>query len=359
MEALVELDEAEAPTVRKRPTSGAPPAISLPGDSAAWRTALDVSSRIARDGLRAVIVGEAGTGKFTVAREWRACRAVESRWCSECRELRREGALVPAIRAAAESGATIVLLHLEAPDDADVFAARSWVDALPVADRPWLLATLTTGDDAEDGLSARHQLLAERFAGAVIALPSLQQRPDDVPSIARALVTCSTPGDAMCTWPPTPSGCSPSLVGRATSGSWRTSCASPLPRARREVRAADLPPEVQRKTVRRSMSLIEQTECDVIVHALHAAAGNKAEAARLIGLSRSTIYRKIRAYGLDRDRALLLNRPPRAHAASVEPPGEEIGPIRVPERGHEADDDRLARRVCDASEPDVEAAAGP
>jgi sigma-54 dependent transcriptional regulator, acetoin dehydrogenase operon transcriptional activator AcoR len=298
--ALVELDEAEAPPLRKRPTSVAPPAISLPGDSAAWRTALDVASRIARDALRAVIVGEAGTGKFTVAREMARLQGGREPVVLDCRELRREGALVHAISAAAASEAAIVLLHLEALDDADVLAARSWVDARSVAERPWVLATLTTGDDAEDELSTKHQLLADRFAGAVIALPSLRQRPDDVPSIARDLVTRHARGRDVYL--------APDAIRVLTLARWpgnvreledvvRVAVASRVG----EVRAADLPPEVQRKTVRRSMSLIEQTECDVIVHALHAAAGNKAEAARSIGLSRSTIYRKIRAYGLDRD----------------------------------------------------------
>ncbi len=39
-------------------------------------------------------------------------------------------------------------------------------------------------------------------------------------------------------------------------------------------------------------------QCDAIVEALLDTDGNKAEAARQLGMSRATIYRKIRGYGL-------------------------------------------------------------
>ena len=70
-----------------------------------------------------------------------------------------------------------------------------------------------------------------------------------------------------------------------------------------EISAADLPAQVRSQSVRRSLSTIDQLECEAIMNALDQAAGNKVVAARMIGLSRSTIYRKIRAYGLDRDAA--------------------------------------------------------
>jgi transcriptional regulator of acetoin/glycerol metabolism len=39
-------------------------------------------------------------------------------------------------------------------------------------------------------------------------------------------------------------------------------------------------------------------ECDAIVAALAEAGGSKAEAARSLGMSRATMYRKIRGYGI-------------------------------------------------------------
>ena len=59
----------------------------------------------------------------------------------------------------------------------------------------------------------------------------------------------------------------------------------------------DLPPEC-RATTRRVLTPLEAIECDAIVDALLDTDGNKAEAARLLGMSRATIYRKIREYGI-------------------------------------------------------------
>ena len=63
------------------------------------------------------------------------------------------------------------------------------------------------------------------------------------------------------------------------------------------IELADLPPEC-RATTRRVLTPLEAIECDAIVEALLDTDGNKAEAARQLGMSRATIYRKIRGYGL-------------------------------------------------------------
>jgi transcriptional regulator of acetoin/glycerol metabolism len=63
------------------------------------------------------------------------------------------------------------------------------------------------------------------------------------------------------------------------------------------IELGDLPPEC-RATTRRVLTPLEAIECDAIVDALLDTDGNKAEAARQLGMSRATIYRKIRGYGL-------------------------------------------------------------
>ncbi|WP_226358858.1 sigma-54-dependent Fis family transcriptional regulator [Pseudonocardia sp. ICBG601] len=63
------------------------------------------------------------------------------------------------------------------------------------------------------------------------------------------------------------------------------------------IRLEDLPPET-RVLARRVLTPLESIECDAIVDALLDADGNKAEAARRLGMSRATIYRKIRGYGI-------------------------------------------------------------
>jgi transcriptional regulator of acetoin/glycerol metabolism len=59
----------------------------------------------------------------------------------------------------------------------------------------------------------------------------------------------------------------------------------------------DLPPECL-LTTKRVLTALEALECDAIVEALQDTGGNKVEAARQLSMSRATIYRKIRDYGI-------------------------------------------------------------
>ena len=60
-----------------------------------------------------------------------------------------------------------------------------------------------------------------------------------------------------------------------------------------------LPRHLQQAPPRRRMSLLETAERDAIIKALDAASGNKSEAADLLGMGRTTLYRKLRQLGLD------------------------------------------------------------
>lgn len=60
-----------------------------------------------------------------------------------------------------------------------------------------------------------------------------------------------------------------------------------------------LPRHLQQAPPRRRMSLLEAAEREAIIKALDAASGNKSEAAELLGMGRTTLYRKLRHLGLD------------------------------------------------------------
>lgn len=61
--------------------------------------------------------------------------------------------------------------------------------------------------------------------------------------------------------------------------------------------AGDLPART-RAVSRRSLSQLEALERDAIVHSLLANGGHKGRAAKSLGMSRATIYRKIHDYGI-------------------------------------------------------------
>jgi DNA-binding NtrC family response regulator len=64
-----------------------------------------------------------------------------------------------------------------------------------------------------------------------------------------------------------------------------------------EIQPSDLPPETHALT-RRLLSPLESMERDAIVRVLMDTDGNKAKAARALGMSRATIYRKIHEFGI-------------------------------------------------------------
>jgi transcriptional regulator of acetoin/glycerol metabolism len=63
------------------------------------------------------------------------------------------------------------------------------------------------------------------------------------------------------------------------------------------IEAEDLPPQAHTMS-RRVLTTLEAMERDAIVTCLSGARGNKTQAARSLGMSRATIYRKIHDYGI-------------------------------------------------------------
>ncbi|MBW2123826.1 MAG: sigma-54-dependent Fis family transcriptional regulator, partial [Deltaproteobacteria bacterium] len=70
----------------------------------------------------------------------------------------------------------------------------------------------------------------------------------------------------------------------------------------RWIRLRDLPHEIQAarktRTLRDPFSTLEETEKRMIREALNRAGGNRREATRMLGIGRSTLYRKLNRYGL-------------------------------------------------------------
>ncbi len=60
-----------------------------------------------------------------------------------------------------------------------------------------------------------------------------------------------------------------------------------------------LPRHLQQAPPRRHLTLLESAEREAIIKALDAASGNKSEAAELLGMGRTTLYRRLRQLGLD------------------------------------------------------------
>ncbi|MFD2399655.1 helix-turn-helix domain-containing protein [Prauserella oleivorans] len=71
------------------------------------------------------------------------------------------------------------------------------------------------------------------------------------------------------------------------------------------IQRRDLPPHLRQESPRRELSLLEEAEREAIIRALHTAGGNKSRAADLLGIGRSTLYRRLRRLKLDTDEGSL------------------------------------------------------
>ncbi len=279
------------------PRAVPPPALSAGvGSGALWTKCRQAVDRAFRTREWLVLEGEPGTGKTTLARAVHQSRTpaahlrifdatgYDPRWAADL------------IDELATGGGTLVLTHLD----------RLPPEALPVLvdilephrestdpDGHWVVATIgKQRGDREADLATLLSLFPR-----TIEVPPLRHHVEDVAELVPHLLARLTRGGNL--------GVSPAVMRVLMRNLWpgnveqlyqvlRTTVAR---RRSGVVELGDLPPEC-RATTRRVLTPLEAIECDAIVDALVDTDGNKAEAARQLGMSRATIYRKIRGYGL-------------------------------------------------------------
>ncbi|QXC61243.1 GAF domain-containing protein [Aquihabitans sp. G128] len=312
--AIVRLAEAVAEastrTVGSRSgTASRRAAPSSPAGAPAYGPA-GVTARLADEvagalaaGERVLLRGPSGAGKLTVAKlaldhatvpVFDAGRAVVD----------GARAWLVDVEAALTGGGPVVIRHLEALG-ADVSAGLTAVlDATPPGVA--VIATVaepgsTVGAPGPAAGPAAGQALADRF-DRLVRVPGIADRVEELPGLIRSILGRLAPTGAV--------RLAPEVVQALTRVD--------LPGNLRQLEALlhrvvvkrhvgtitldDLPPEVRAATHRPHLTAMEQHECEAIASALASADGNKAAAASALGISRSTLYRKLEAYGLQLDR---------------------------------------------------------
>jgi transcriptional regulator of acetoin/glycerol metabolism len=244
-----------------------------------------------------VLEGEPGTGKSTLARAVHQSRTpaahlrifdsaeYSTRWLADLIDELETG------------GGTLVLAHLDRlPPEAMtvlVEVLEPHRDSSTDPDGHWIVATT---DKQRGERDVELSSLLSLFPRSV-EVPPLRHHVEDVAELVPHLLTRLTRGGNL--------GVSPAVMRVLMRNRWpgnveqlyqvmRTTVTR---RRSGVVELGDLPPEC-RATTRRVLTPLEAIECDAIVDALVDTDGNKAEAARQLGMSRATIYRKIRGYGL-------------------------------------------------------------
>ncbi|MGU3584597.1 sigma-54-dependent Fis family transcriptional regulator [Rhodococcus sp. C26F] len=272
-------------TVTRIPGSSA--ALFVFGGDAAPRS-IHPSRPAARSTPHAIVItGEPGTGRTTAARSLSEEGTV---WldASHAAEAGSRTWLETLRRHLAEPGWVVIesIELLSAP------LARSTAAAIR-AGRANIVLTSAPPEE----LPAEHTALVAHCSERIDLAP-LRQRRTEIPALASAMLDELTPSSqARFT-----SAALEALTGQQWPGNLRelrtVIAAVAAKRSSGDITVTDLP-EMMRTRVVRPLTPLEQAERNAVAKALHDTGGNKKAAARQLGISRTTLYRAIRIYGLD------------------------------------------------------------
>lgn len=282
----------------RRPHFGGSPARerSLPGvvgSAAAWQRCVSLVNSCYEAGELLALRGEPGTGKRTLLRgvhmlhqPARSFRLVEPPDGDD------EVWLADLADSVQSPGCMIVLVHAEQLNEETAAAVAELLgdvsDTAKAERRVRVAVTVTAGDLIEP--------LAMRFPRS-IELPPLRHHAEDIAELVPHLLRQLAGGSRLTV--------SPSAMSQLTRAPWPgnveqlRALLKSIARVRHSgvIEISDLPPE-GRAAVRRVLSPIESLERDAIVTALLDHDQNPTRAAAAIGMSRATIYRKLRQYGI-------------------------------------------------------------
>ena len=278
----------------------APPRTQLPGlvgSSPLWLRSCDEVERAYRAGEWIAVEGEPGVGKAAVLRAVQLRRQPVGRFAVlDAAEADGPDWLEALRRAVLGEADSVVVRHADTLDGPRLRAVTSTLqEAGRRADRPWV--AVTVGSATAPGARGKDLAKLLRLFPGTVAIPPLRHHIEDLQRLVPFLLARLGHGGALT--------CSPEAMQLLLRASWPGNVEQVLGVLRAVVqrrrtgviRPDDLPPE-SRTVARRRLNPLESMERDAIVRSLADTRGNKLKAARALGMSRATIYRKIHEYGI-------------------------------------------------------------
>jgi transcriptional regulator of acetoin/glycerol metabolism len=269
----------------------------LAGRSQAFRRALQLAAgAVVHPGIT-YVEGEAGTGKFELA------RAIAEAIGGQCVTLDCEAidthirVLQRLLRHSLSDAAVVIIRHADILDPTAWNIALNRVKGEQIQPLPRLIVTVRSGAPH----SGQWHAVAQATDAIQIMLPPLHERREDIPLLVESVLAKIDPDRHI--------HVSPALSELVARTNWpgnirqletAVRCAAAVARTS-EIDVADLPDEILKTARRTQLSRLEDVELTEIQIALREAHGNRALAAGLLGIGRSTLYRKLdtmRAHGL-------------------------------------------------------------
>jgi transcriptional regulator of acetoin/glycerol metabolism len=285
---VVVIDQAAStPTVR---TISVKPRTPLAGRSPEWLAAAHQLAKLRQGSMPVLISGEPGVGKVSLAlgHPFQPGDADSDAVLDAADSVRQGGReWLQLVAGRLDRAETTVIRGIDTLDTPVYDGLRSLLTKS--APRGTLIMTMTTRKPEGADETRR------RFGASGIWLPPLRERFSDIAVLWSSFARSLTPQVGL---EPTPDS-----VALMRKYSWPgntrelRSVINELAAAgkRGSVTPADLPPEMNTS---KSLSMIERVELDALRNALNEAGGNRAKAAEILGLSRATVYRKMKAYRL-------------------------------------------------------------
>ena len=278
----------------------APPRTQLPGlvgTSPLWLRACDEVERAYRSGEWIAVEGEPGVGKAAVLRAVQLRRQPVGRFAAlDAAEVDNPGWLDDLRRTVLVDADSVVLRHADTLDGPRLRAVAAILqEASRLPNRPWVAVTVDTA--AEPGPRGREMTKLLRLFPGTVAIPPLRHHIEDLPDLVPFLLGRLVADRRLHCSPETMQVLMRYTWPGNTEQLWQVLRKVVQHRRTGTIHPDDLPPECHTVS-RRLLSPLESLERDAIVRSLRDADGNKVKAAKSLGVSRATIYRKIHEYGI-------------------------------------------------------------
>jgi len=193
-----------------------------------------------------------------------------------------------------DNGGTVIIRHVDRLDGVHLRSLAATLQEAANGDKqqaPWVAVTFGAGAASKE----LARLL--RLFPSTVEVPPLRHHVEDIQALVPFFVARLGYGGQLT--------CSPEVLQMLMRANWpgnveqvfQTMRSIVQRRRTGTITPRDLPPEIM-SVSRRLLSPLESLERDAIARALADARGNKAKAAKSLGMSRATISRKFHEFGI-------------------------------------------------------------